>query len=208
MNYYLVDYENVRADGLRQLELIGNGSVVIIFYSEQCKGISLDIIEDFTRRQVRLSCYKVKTGTKNALDFQLASHLGYLLGKESSASCTIISDDKGYDCLCDFWREQDRQVDRKGTVTVTRMNEPKQTKTGSEGRKKRSKVQKSDLATLEEIKKVLSEGDDPEEVLLIFNQYKSKLAICNGMAKRFKDSKRASEVYKKLRPLLKEKNKS
>lgn len=49
---------------------------------------------------------------------------------------------------------------------------------------------------------------NPEQVLAIFNQYKSKQAICNGMAKKFKDSKKTSVIYKKLKPLLKEKHKS
>ncbi len=46
------------------------------------------------------------------------------------------------------------------------------------------------------------------DIIAIFNQYKTKQAICNGMSKKFKDSKRASAIYKKLKPLLKEKNKS
>lgn len=78
----------------------------------------------------------------------------------------------------------------------------------SSAKKKKSKVQASDLATLEEIKKYLSKTDSPEKVLVIFNQYKTKQAICNGMAKEFKDTKKASAIYKKLKPLLKEKNKS
>ena len=40
------------------------------------------------------------------------------------------------------------------------------------------------------------------------NDIKSKQAICNGMAKKFKDSKKTSVIYKKLKPLLKEKHKS
>ena len=75
-------------------------------------------------------------------------------------------------------------------------------------KKKKSKVQAGDIATIEEIKKYLSKSDSPEEVLVIFNQYKTKQAICNEMTKKFKDSKRASAIYKKLKPLLKEKNKS
>ena len=36
----------------------------------------------------------------------------------------------------------------------------------------------------------------------------SKVAINNGLVKKFKDTKRASAIYKKLKPMLKEKNKS
>lgn len=61
--------------------------------------------------------------------------------------------------------------------------------------------------TIMEIREVLDEEDMCEEVLKIFNQFKTKQAICNGMSKLYKDSKKASEVYKKLRPLLQKKKK-
>jgi hypothetical protein len=73
---------------------------------------------------------------------------------------------------------------------------------------KKSKVENINLATLDEIKAYLSDEDEPEEVLAIFNQYKTGQSICNGLSKRYKDTKRASAVYKKLKPLLKEKAKS
>ena len=75
-------------------------------------------------------------------------------------------------------------------------------------KKKRSKVLERDIASLEEIRNYLADDEDPEQVLAIFNQYKSKQAICNGMAKKFKDSKKTSVIYKKLKPLRKEKHKS
>ena len=43
MNYYLVDYENVRADGVKDLKGVSRGDAIILFYSEQCKNISLDV---------------------------------------------------------------------------------------------------------------------------------------------------------------------
>lgn len=208
MNYFLVDFENVRTDGVKDLVKVSDGDAVIIFYSEQCKGITLDVIEDITKQKASLTCHKARTGTKNALDFQLSSHLGYLIGQGvEDAKYYIVSHDKGYDCLCDYWKEQGVVVDRIGaTEPVKELVEVKVAPTPAP--KKKSKVKTSDLATIEEIKKYLSKGDAPEEVLAIFNQYKTKQAICNGMSKKFKDSKRASAIYKKLKPLLKEKNKT
>ena len=74
--------------------------------------------------------------------------------------------------------------------------------------KKKNKVKTSDLASIEEINNLLSSEEKPEKVLKIINQYKTKLAINNGLAKEFKDGKIVSTIYKKLKPLLKEKNKS
>lgn len=207
MNYFLVDFENVKTDGLKKLVVTKKGDKIIIFYSENCKNISLDIIENIKEQNMKLGCYKVDTGTKNALDFQLSSYLGYLIGKKGdSAKYHIVSNDKGYDCLCSYWKKQKVFVDRIALAdTVKEVDEVPQTQTT---KTKKSKVQKNDLATLKEIKSVLEERDCPEIVLEIFNHYKTKQSICNGMAKEFKDSKKASAIYKKLKPLLTEKHKS
>jgi hypothetical protein len=205
MNYYLVDFENIGTDGIKDLSGVKANDFMIVFYSDQCKNITLDVMDSITRLNLRFSAYKVKTGTKNALDFQLSSYLGYLIGKGGADSFFyIVSNDKGYDCLCDYWHEQDVKVER---ITL---QEQKQAKVNKEAEKpkKKSKVSSGDLATLEEIKEYLTEEDEPEEVLRIFNQYKTKQSICNTMSKVFKDSKRASAIYKKLKPLLKSKNKT
>lgn len=207
MKHFLIDYENIKADGIKNISDANKDDAFYIFYSEQCKNISLEVVESLTARGIGLHCYKVKTGTKNALDFQLASFLGYLIGKGNQTDqYHIVSNDKGFDCLCDYWQEQKQLVDRLGTI---QLQSQKQTVISDAApKKKRSKVLERDIASLEEIRNYLADDEDPEQVLAIFNQYKSKQAICNGMAKKFKDSKKTSVIYKKLKPLLKEKHKS
>lgn len=209
MSYYLIDFENVRTDGVRSLTDLKCGDTVAIFYSEQCKNITLDVIENLTRQGVQICCYQAKLGTKNALDFQLSSYLGYIIGKGNPGEdYYIVSNDKGYDCICDFWKDQGESIIRISLADVNKETSNAPTVEAPTVKKKKSKVQAGDIASIEEIKKYLSKSDSPEEVLVIFNQYKTKQAICNGMSKKFKDSKRASAIYKKLKPLLKEKNKS
>jgi hypothetical protein len=209
MNYYLVDFENVKTDGIKDLAGVKENDVMVVFYSDQCKNITLDVMDSITRLNLQFSACKVKTGTKNALDFQLSSYLGYLIGKgEADAHFYIVSNDKGYDCLCDYWAEQNVKVER--IILQEQAKEKKETAKPQKDQKpkKKSKVSAGDMATLEEIGELLSEDDEPDKVLKIFNQYKTKQAICNGMSKAFKDSKRASAIYKKLKPLLKSKNKT
>lgn len=92
MNCFLVDFENIKTNGIKNLVNMSAGDEVIIFYTEQCKGITLDVIENITKNNVKLNCQKARTGTKNALDFQLASHLGYLIGKnEKDIKYHIVS---------------------------------------------------------------------------------------------------------------------
>lgn len=209
LNYYLIDFENVRTDGIKDLKGVSEGDAIILFYSEQCKNISLDVIDSIMKLKVQYSSFKAKVGTKNALDFQLAAHLGYLIGQGNNQESKyyIVSNDKGYDCLCDYWKELDAVVERI-SLSEDVPEVKAATKAPAQLNKNKSKVKASDMATIDEIKKLLSKDDMPEEVLNIFNQYKTKVAINNGLAKHFKDSKKASAIYKKLKPLLKEKNKS
>ena len=210
MNCYLVDFENVRTDGIKALNGVQPGDAMVVFYSENCKSITLDVLESIISLKLKYSSFKVKVGTKNALDFQLASYLGYLIGQGGAdMNYCIVSEDKGFEAIADFWREQGVCVSCVSLKEPLRIDKESQKELSrQETRRKKSKVSLQDLATLDEVKPLVGAGGDPDAVLKIFNQYKTKQAICNGMAKHFKDSKRASDIYKKLKPLLKTKNKS
>lgn len=54
----------------------------------------------------------------------------------------------------------------------------------------------------------LTEEEYSDKILEIFNSYKTKVAINNGLSKEFRDSQKSSAIYKKLKVLLKEKHKS
>jgi hypothetical protein len=213
MNYYLVDFENVGTDGIKDFRGVESGDNFIIFYSENRKSVTIDIMERIASLNLKFKSFKVETGTKNALDFQLASYLGYLINSDKGANFYIVSNDKGFDCLCNYWSNAGTAVKRislhegsTNEATETQKNSQEQRTTPA--KTKKSKVEKINLATLDELKVYLSDEDEPEAVLAIFNQYKTGQSICNGLAKRYKDTKRASAVYKKLKPLLKEKAKS
>ena len=211
MNYFLVDYENVRTDGIKDLKGVQEGDVMVVFYSENCKNITLDVLDSIIALKLKYSSFKVKVGTKNALDFQLTSYLGYLIGQGGmDTNYYIVSDDKGFEVVADFWKEQGIVVScisLKAPVAVPKKEATKETKK-AEPKKKKSKVSSKDLATLDEIKTLIGKDNEPAEVLKVFNQYKTKVAINNGLVKHFKDTKKVSEIYKKLKPLLKTKNKS
>lgn len=210
MNYFLVDFENVRTDSIKDMKGVQEGDAMVVFYSENCKSITLDVLDSIIALKLKYSSFKVKVGTKNALDFQLTSYLGYLIGQGGmDTNYYIVSDDKGFEVVADFWKEQGIDVScisLKGPVSAPKKEATKETKK-AEPRKK-SKVSSKDLATLDEIKTLIGKDNEPADVLKIFNQYKTKVAINNGLVKHFKDTKKVSEIYKKLKPLLKTKNKS
>lgn len=220
MNYYFIDYENVHADGFTGAENLGENDVVCVLYTEQSKAFSLELVEKIARQHARLESYKAGTGAKNSLDFQLASYLGYMIAKcEGRGDCFyIVSKDTGFNHLVDFWAERSVTVKRvpnfageekelkAAAAAETVEEEPKpKAKTKAKGK---SKVSDSNKATKEELLQYLTEEEYSDKILEIFNSYKTRVAINNGLSKEFRDSQKSSAIYKKLKGLLKEKQKS
>ncbi|MDE7324626.1 MAG: hypothetical protein K2N73_18295 [Lachnospiraceae bacterium] len=214
MNYYFIDYENVHADGFVGIENLGENDTICVMYTDQSKAFSLELVEKITRQKVKLESYKAGTGAKNSLDFQLASYLGYMIAKSGGAdNCFyIVSRDTGFNHLVDFWAERGVTVNRianfagdeKDPKTVVAVVEPKtRVKT-----KSKSKVSDSNKATREELLQYLTEEEYSDKILEIFNSYKTRVAINNGLSKEFRDSQKSSAIYKKLKTLLKEKQKT
>lgn len=216
MNYYFIDYENVHADGFNGIEKLGENDVVCVMYTEHSKTFSLELVEKIARQRAKLESYKAGTGAKNSLDFQLASYLGYMIAKREGQddSFYIVSRDTGFNHLVDFWAERSVRVRRIASFaedekepqpvvdTVAEESKPK-AKT-----KSKSKVADVDKATKEELLQYLTEEEYSDKILEIFNSYKTRVAINNGLSKEFRDSQKSSAIYKKLKTLLKEKQKS
>lgn len=55
---------------------------------------------------------EIENGTPNALDFQLSSYLGACIHKNPDHKYYIVSRDKGFDCVCHFWRDKSVLVKR------------------------------------------------------------------------------------------------
>lgn len=253
MTYYFVDYENVHSEGIVDCSELEQGDIVYVFYTEQAKNITLDILEQFTRRGIRLELDKAGTGAKNALDFQLSSYLGYVIARHETEPLryVIVSKDTGFDRLVQFWGEKGIQILRQPGISVK--EEPKKEKavkeSKSKGRKGKTAKESSEektkqtakdnvkensketakdnvkensskipiktkkaaelpIITREEVLQYLTTEEYTEEILEILNSYKTKQAINNSLSKKFRDNKKSSEIYKKLRPLMKEKKKS
>lgn len=212
MNYYFIDYENVHADGFIGIENLGEDDIICVMYTEQSKTFSLELVEKIVRQKAKLESYKAGTGAKNALDFQLSSYLGYMIakGEKTEDRFYIVSKDTGFNRLVDFWVERGVTVKRivnlehnKKVLEMVSTLEQEKPKG-----KSKSKVSDSNKATKEELLQYLSEEEYSDKILEIFNSYKTKVAINNGLTKEFRDSQKSSAIYKKLKSLLKEKQKS
>ena len=64
------------------------------------------------------------------------------------------------------------------------------------------------MTTKEELLNYLSNEEYSDRILEIINNYKTIRSIVNALDKEFRDSQKSGAIYKKLKPLLKERKKN
>lgn len=316
MAYYLIDFENVKSRGMEGVELLAEEDTVCIFYSDNADSMTFDLHRKLNETKAKIIYHKVAVGTKNALDFQLATYLGYLICEQQKEDIHpnyfIVTKDNGFSSLMVYWKaqgvpvriirnllwgknpmseqnllteEQETEAEIPVAVTenVTEQSEaaeetteeqtaptqpevpeetaeeqtvpiqpevpeetaeeqtaPAQPEKADEpvepakkpARKKSSNTKKkstakasektaekkatdkkdADKKTAEEpdeltqaVEKVLTDLTIVPQVVKFIRQYKTKQGINNALNKEFKDSKRTSEIYSAIKPLIADK---
>ena len=110
-NFFLVDYENVKLDGLNGIENRKKTDSICIFYSKNADKMSFDLHAILNNTKAVISTQRVRVGYKNALDFQLTSFLGYAISQcrencKKKVDFYIVTKDNGFNCLIDYWKKQ------------------------------------------------------------------------------------------------------
>lgn len=190
MNYYLVDYENVKTQGLNGVNKLPEGDVVCIFYSENADSLTFGLHRRLNESKANIIFQKVEVGHKNALDFQLSSYLGYLIHEnlDKPFSYYVVTKDKGYECLVSYWKK--RKVNVSLAVDVAKQSE-----------------QSAQVALEQQVAELIIDKTEAASISKIIQQYKTKQGINNALMKMYpsKDNKKASEIYTAIKPLLAEK---
>ena len=273
MAYYLIDFENVKSRGMEGVELLSEEDTVCIFYSDNADSMTFDLHRKLNETKAQIIYHKVAVGTKNALDFQLATYLGYLICEQQKEDVHpdyfIVTKDNGFTSLLVYWKAQGVPVRivrnllwgknpaaEQGTLTEDipeelpeeTEQEPEETVVGTEetagqpevleesmesaqpepvqpepveepvepekkpAKKKnntRKATQKKNTETPDEltaaVEKVLADQTIVPQVVKFIRQYKTKQGINNALNKEFKDSKRTSEIYSAIKPLIADK---
>lgn len=115
---YLVDYENVNLNGLVGIEKLTEEDTVVIFLGNNMGAISFEWHIRIADAQAKVKYIKCGKVSKNYLDFQLATYCGYLLAGMENGKVFIVSKDKGYDSVIDFWisNKQEIQISRVESI--------------------------------------------------------------------------------------------
>ena len=194
MGYYLVDFENVKKDGLDGIHKLESEDRVCIFYSKNADSITFEQHKKIMESKADIELCKVDVGSKNALDFQLATQLGFLIANKAADSYYIVSKDKGFEILSGYWKSRGVSV----TLIADIM-----------GRSHDQETQELKKRLQETLTEILRENDDVtvDEVLKTIQQYKTKQGIMNALMKKYPsaDNKKSSKIYKTIKPLLSDK---
>ena len=297
MAYYLIDFENVKSRGMEGVELLTEEDTVCIFYSDNADSMTFDLHRKLNETKANIIYHKVAVGTKNALDFQLATYLGYLICEQQREGIHpnyfIVTKDNGFTSLMVYWKAQgvpvriirnllwgknpvaeqnlltEEENETETVVTtaedvaeqpqptrpepVEETKEPTQPETEKAdapekpaepetvdesaqpvkkpSRKKNNTRKKSAAKTDDKteekkpaekkpaekksagepdeltlaVEKVLTDQTIVPQVVKFIRQYKTKQGINNALNKEFKDSKRTSEIYSSIKPLIADK---
>lgn len=101
---YLIDFENVRSDGLKGINWLSENDIVVIFYSNNADTLTFEAMDLILNSNATIRKFKIARGGKNALDFQLATYLGFLIQENKNPYFYIISKDNGFHYVIDFWK--------------------------------------------------------------------------------------------------------
>ena len=110
MKIYLVDTENVAAEWSVLADKAKKKDLFILFYTNDSQRLSYHDLRLCSKN--KLEYVRCHAG-QNALDFQLVSYMGYLIRKTPEAKYIIVSRDKGYDPVVQFWKEEGIRVKRE-----------------------------------------------------------------------------------------------
>lgn len=148
MAYYLVDYENVKVDGMSGVDQLGKKDHVCIFYSENASTLTFGLHESLNQSKAKILLQKVEVGVKNALDFQLSTYLGYLISENEGKgeNYYIVSEDKGLAILTGYWAERGESVKTAADIATAKedQEEEKEKKEEQREEKREKKEEKKE----------------------------------------------------------------
>lgn len=184
MSIFLIDYENVGVPGLDGLTKLNENDIIYIFYSENADRLTFGLHKRLSESKAQIVYMKIGVGSKNALDFQLASFLGYLIAEKPESKFYIVSKDKGFECLSTFWEKRKMKVDCVISLTGKNIEEE-----------------------INDLELSLKNVVDPKYLKMVtafLQKYKTKQGVNNALVKELGTTK-AGEIYKLLKPYMNDK---
>ncbi len=103
MFHFMIDFENTCSKGLQGAEHLSPDDCVTVFYSNSCMKVEKGKLQQVIEAGSVLDICRLQRTGKNALDFYIASRIGALFGAGYQGTVAIVSNDKGYSAVQDYW---------------------------------------------------------------------------------------------------------
>lgn len=120
MAIYLLDFENVHDSGIAGVTALSENDELYIFYSVKSEHMSFETHVNIMKTSAKVRYIKLMRAAKNYLDFQLCTHLGYIIGAGFEGPFYIISKDTGYDSAIDYWKDHGVTIIRQPSIGFNR----------------------------------------------------------------------------------------
>lgn len=182
--YYLIDFENVKEDGLSCSAKLGSHDHVHIFSTENTPKISFKTLSAFNSTEV---CSHIVPAGKQSLDMHLVSYLGYLIGKKGGNQCkyVIVSNDGDYNNIITFMKKEgSAKIVRQASIGPVPKKEPAQTPTA-----KSSNTTNTSSKLNNEIQEILSKASFNNEIISY---------VASSCAKHYNGKNAKQTIYKAI----------
>lgn len=197
MTYYLIDYENVHVSGMNGFSGLTADDKVVIFYSDNSDSLTFELHQQLMSSSCNVEYHKAETGSKNALDFQLSSYLGYIIKENESIPDNkffIVTKDNGFSVLCTYWKKKNISVKIINSLACG-INSVNATL---------SEIIVTNPDELEKaVSAVITDKSDIDFIVSTVNESDTRNEISNKLNKYFRDGEKAHEIYTVLKPFIK-----
>jgi len=211
--HFMIDWENIQHNGLRGSRYLKPSDNITIFYSKACNRIEQGDLQEILNSGCTLELCRLVNPGKNALDYYISSRIGTLFGSGYSGDVAIISRDKGFQAVQDYWRhcvKPSRNIVirpniESGIVSLNENTERRrqiQQETKIVNMEEEFEKYKEEQRIRSELKKLFADTAYQESVNLIMeivknNKNPSKVVYLNTL-KQF-GKKDGLEIYRRLR---------
>lgn len=201
MAYYLIDYENVHVAGLNGIGSLTEDDKVVIFYSDNSDSLTFGLHRRLMTASCEIIYQKVETGTKNALDFQLSSYLGYIINEnEKEIKYFIVTKDNGFSVLVTYWQKKKICMeiisDVAGNKNPVAVVVPKVVEKKAPSNESQDELKKA-------VSQVVNSKADIDFVISTVKQCKTRNAISNKFNSHFKNGKKTHKIFTAIKPFIK-----
>lgn len=196
MATYLIDYENVKSEGIKGIAQLSEEDRVVIFYSHNADTITFEAMDMIFNSKAQVSKYKILCGGKNALDFQLSTYLGYLIHEAKDSYFYIISKDNGFKHVVDFWKRTFRFDGYVYCFATIADGNARQNRFKNATAKERARAMEEELAAMSEELEAQGDSDleESEEDSAPETKEAVKEAVNEAEAVNDKESSEAEEM--------------